>query len=134
MDPALRRSIYSLLLVAAAGLMVARVANVELLYEPSLYKAYPARTWPGTKPNPWPTFGSNDRARWATVKALVEDRTFVIGWRIEDPNDPNGYRDEGIIFPGTKGFGSVDVVLHPDRKEFYATKPPLLTLFVAGQY
>jgi hypothetical protein len=28
----------------------------------------------------------------------------------------------------------VDKVLHPDTHEFFATKPPLLTLFVAGQY
>ena len=26
-----------------------------------------------------PTFGSNDRSRWATVRALVDDGTFVIG-------------------------------------------------------
>jgi hypothetical protein len=134
MDPSLRRSLYSLLLVAATGLMVARVANVELLYEPSLYKAYPKRTWPSERPTPSPSFGSNDRARWATVKAIVEDHTFVIGHRVENPDDPKGYTDEGIIFPGSKGYGSVDVALHPTRNEFYATKPPLLTLFVAGQY
>jgi hypothetical protein len=125
---------YTLMLVVATGLMVARVANVELLYEPSLYKAYPARKWPSEKPVPWPSFGSNDRARWATVKAIVEDHTFVIGRRVENPDDPKGYTDSGILFSETKGFGSVDVVLHPERNEFYATKPPLLTLFVAGQY
>ncbi len=86
------------------------------------------------RPAEWPTFGSNDRARWATVKAIVEDHTFVIGRRIANPNNPNGYTDEGILFPGAKGFGSVDVVLDPQRHQFYATKPPLLTLFVAGQY
>jgi hypothetical protein len=134
MDPSLRRSLYSLLLVAATGLMVARVANVELLYEPSLYKAYPKRTWPSERPTPSPSFGSNDRARWATVKAIVEDHTFVIGRREENSDDPKGYTDRGIIFPPSVGYGSVDVVLHPDRQEFYATKPPLLTLFVAGQY
>ena len=31
-----------------------------------------------------PTFGSNDRSRWATVRALVDEGTFVIGRR--DPS------------------------------------------------
>lgn len=132
MDPSLRQSLYTLMLVGTVGLMAARVANVEFVYEPSLYKAYPARKWPDKAPAPWPTFGSNDRARWATVKALVEEGTFVIARRIENPANPKDYRDEGIRF--SDGYGSVDIVLHPDRKEFYATKPPLLTVAVAGEY
>ena len=144
MDPSLRRSLYTLMLVASTGLMVGRIANVELLYEPSLStpkpvpdspgQVYPVRNWPEKPPAPWPTFSSNDRSRWATVKALVEEQTFVIGRRVPDDQAPKGYRDEGILFPGPKGYGSVDVVLHPDRQEFYATKPPLLTLLTAGQY
>ncbi len=31
-----------------------------------------------------PTFGSNDRSRWATVRALVDNGTYEIGYR--DPN------------------------------------------------
>ena len=50
MDPKLRRSLYSLMLVASTGLMVARIANVEFLYEPSLYKAYPGASGPPTSP------------------------------------------------------------------------------------
>ena len=46
MDPSLRRSLYSLMLVIATGMMVARVVNVELVHEPSLYKANPTRKWP----------------------------------------------------------------------------------------
>src|SRR5262245_32965809 len=125
MDATLRRSIYSIMLIAATGMMVARVANVEFLYEPSLYKAYPQRKWPDKAPEPWPTYSSNDRARWATVKALVEDHTFVVGQRVPDTNDPRGYHDEGLV--QTEGFKSVDYVLHPDRQEFFSTKPPLLT-------
>ncbi|HKB02921.1 MAG TPA: hypothetical protein VKD90_11920 [Gemmataceae bacterium] len=132
MDAYLRRAVYLLMLTATTGVLVARVANVEFLYEPSFYKVHPTRKWPDKAPNPWPTFSSNDRARWATVKALVEDGTFVIGRRVPDAAAPKGYRDEGITF--TEGFGSVDKVLHPERQEFFSTKPPLLTLFVAGQY
>lgn len=132
MDPSLRRSIYSLMLVATTGMMVARIVNVEFLYEPSLYKAYPKRNWPTDKPEPQPSFSSNDRARWAMVKALVENGEYKIGERIADPEAEKGYRNEGILF--SPGFGSVDVVLHPDRQEFYSTKPPLLTTIAAGQY
>jgi hypothetical protein len=66
------------------------------------------------------------------VKALVEEGTFVIGRRVDNPEDKKGYTDEGITF--TPPYGSVDKVLHPDRKEFYATKPPLFTVLVAGEY
>lgn len=142
MDPTLRRSLYLLMLAVATGLMVGRVANVELLYEPSLHtpkprpdkpgEFYPARKWPEKPPAPWPTFSSNDRSRWATVKALVEEHTFVIGRRVPDETAPKGYRDVGVTFGD--GFGSVDKVLHPTDHLFFATKPPLLTLVAAGQY
>jgi len=132
MDPSLRRSLYSLMLVATTGIMVARVVNVEFLFEPSLYKAYPTRNWPKDKVEPQPSFGSNDRARWATVRALVENGKFEIGERIVDPAAAKGYRDEGILF--SPGFGSVDVVLHPERQQYYSTKPPLLTVIAAGEY
>lgn len=132
MDPSLRRSIYSLMLVATTGMMVARVVNVEFLFEPSLHKAYPERPWPKDKPEPQPSFGSNDRARWATVKALVENGEFKIGERVPDPTVPKGYEDKGVLF--SPGFRSVDVVLHPERQQFYSTKPPLLTMIAAGEY
>jgi hypothetical protein len=123
---------YALMLVAATGMMVARVVNVEFLYEPSLYKAYPKRNWPTEKPAPQPSFGSNDRARWATVKAIVEDHSYVIGRRLDVPSKGKSYTDEGILFE--PGFGSVDVVLHPTEHEFYSTKPPLLTEIAAAEY
>jgi hypothetical protein len=144
MDSSLRRSLYTLMLVAATGLMVGRIGNAEVVFEPSLHtpkpnpddpdKPYPPARgkWPATVPTPWPTYSSNDRSRWATVKALVEDGTFVIGRRVPDPASPKGYRDDGIAF--TDGFGSVDKVLNPETHEFFATKPPLLTVFAAGQY
>src|SRR5262249_8962222 len=74
---------------------------------------------------------SNDRSRWATVRALVDHGTWVIGRRETDPATGK-YRDEGIIFED--GWQSVDKVLHPERQEFYSSKPPLLTLLAAGAY
>ncbi len=105
-----------------------------------------------------PTFSSNDRARWATVRALVDEGTFVVGRRdrnvvlagaVGPLGATNvleaaalyeaGYRQRiskesntGIVFDDE--WGTVDKVLHPGRLEFYSTKPPLLSVLVAGEY
>jgi hypothetical protein len=90
-----------------------------------------SRAWPATAPQPMPTFSSNDRSRWAAARALVDEGTFAIGRRVEDSSSPTGYRDEGITTED--GWQSVDRVLHPERQEFYSSKPPLLTVVVAGE-
>ncbi|MCI0681710.1 MAG: hypothetical protein L0Y71_06375 [Gemmataceae bacterium] len=145
------RSLYTLIIVLAVGSACGRIVATQRVYEPSL----PSR-WPQAKPRAMPTFSSNDRSRWATVRALVHDGSFVIGTR--DPDiyrasavaplgqlDPlqaavlaqAGYRarvasSQGIIFED--GYESVDKVLHPDKLEFYSSKPPLLTTLIAGLY
>lgn len=89
--------------------------------------------WPRTRPNPMPTFSSNDRSRWATVHSLVDQGTYVVGRRMLQPDNPNKpYRDEGIVFQD--GWGTVDVVKNPDTDEFYSSKPPFLATQVAGEY
>src|SRR5262249_49826044 len=90
------------------------------------------RVWPTTRPLPSPTFSSNDRSRWATVRALVDEGTFVVGKRVPDPGDAKGYKDVGIIFED--GYQSVDKVKNPQTDEFYSTKPPLFPVIVAGEY
>jgi hypothetical protein len=148
-NASLRRIVYGLLLAVTTGITTARIIGVEFLYDPSLYKAYPERKWPEAKPEPFPTFSSNDRSRWAAVRALVENGTFVIGQRVSDPTardgarlvdgktikDPNardGYYDEGIVFQD--GYRTVDIVMNPETHLFYSTKPPLLTTLAAGEY
>src|SRR5262245_37088106 len=130
-EPA-RRLVYALLITVAAGQAAGRLLSAERVYEPSLHRAPsgpnepPRPVWPATRPEPWPTFSSNDRSRWAAVRALVDEGTWVIGWR-----DEQG-KDHGIVFED--GWQSVDKVLHPERQEFYSSKPPLLTLLAAGGY
>src|SRR5688572_23886523 len=87
-NTALRRTVYALLITVAVGMACGRIVSAQRVYEPALARAEndPAdrRTaWPKTRPNPMPTFGSNDRSRWATVRALVDspEPTFVIGRR-----------------------------------------------------
>src|SRR6476646_8530080 len=87
----LRRFVYTLLGVVTVAATAARVLSVERVYEPSLHRApgappgTPARSvWPPTRPTPMPTFSSNDRSRWAAVRALVDEGTFAIGRREYD--------------------------------------------------
>lgn len=135
-----RRSIYRILWVVTLAAMTARVFAAERVYEPSMYKPDPSnpnpeavaatRIWPPARPQPMPTFGSNDRSRWAAIRALVEDGTFVVGRRESMPD--GSWRDTGRIFE--PGYDSVDKVLDPKSHQFYSTKPPLLTVLLAGEY
>ncbi len=157
-----RRFIYGILITVALGGALGRLMSTQLLYEPSLYKDENnpedklTRIWPKTRPVPSPTFSSNDRSRWATIRALVDEGTYVVGQRSLEKTlasavasfgnfDPlqtagivqAGYyvrikSDTGIIF--LDGYGSVDKVLHPDKMEFYSSKPPLLSTLLAGLY
>lgn len=62
-----------------------------------------------------PLASANDRSRWATVYALVHQRTFRI--------------DEVIRYPG---WDTIDKVRHEGH--FYSTKPALLPVLAAGVY
>jgi hypothetical protein len=134
----LRRSIYLILIVVTAGICAGRILGAQLVYEPALHRPadrpdLPGRAWPKDPPRAMPTFSSNDRARWATIRALVDEGTYVVGRR--DPKDiteKNKYGDTGIVFED--GWGTVDKVLHPQRQEFYSSKPPLLPTLLAGEY
>lgn len=133
----IRRSAFLLLTAAAVAIAAAKTVGGENVYEPSRYKAEvkggygyePDREWPKSRPDPVPMFSSNDKSRWATVRALVHDKTYVIGKR-NVPNDPKS--DTGI--KTEPAYASTDVVLNPDTQEFYSSKPPLMATIVAGEY
>jgi hypothetical protein len=131
-----RRRVYSLLITLAAAAVAGRILCAELVLEPSLHRVENdpddhRRPWPPKRPKPMPTFSSNDRSRWATIRALVENGTYAVGQRKIDPVTRK-YTDSGIIFED--GYGSVDKVLDPKTLEFYSSKPPLLTTILAGEY
>src|SRR5438105_3597026 len=90
----------------------------------------PTRFWPRTRPAPSPTFSSNDRSRWAMVRALVDEGTFAIGRR--EYHAGGDFVDSGIVFE--EGWQTLDKVLDPETKLFYSSKPPLLPVCVAGEY
>lgn len=126
-----RRTTYAILITAAVAACAGRILNANLVYEPYLHAPFGSRAWPATTPQPMPTFSSNDRSRWCTVRALVDEGTYVIGRRVSD-TETGKYRDTGIVFED--GWQTVDKVLNPVTKEFYSSKPPLLATLVAGEY
>src|SRR5262245_7815367 len=82
----LRHWACTLLIVVAAGAAAGRILSAELVLEPSLHKPSDqpqakGRNWPPKRAEPMPTFSSNDRSRWATVRALVDNGTYVVGRR-----------------------------------------------------
>jgi hypothetical protein len=139
----LRLSFYWLLSCLAIGMCIAKIVGAENVVEPSRYappseasygadhEAVPKRVWPKTRPEPMPTFSSNDKSRWATIKALVEKQTFVVGQR-ENWTSTDDYRDSGIIFQD--GYQSLDKVMNPETGLFYSSKPPLFTCLAAAEY
>lgn len=162
----LRRTVYAVLITVAAGAAAGRIAGVENVYEPSLFRAAPGERalrgdWPAKRPPAMPTFGSNDRSRWATVRALVDHGTFHIGERDRSLLEPSAAsflaatnpleavtlwyagRDRRIAStravwqqegPFDPAFDTVDKVLDPATQKFYSSKPPLLATLVAGIY
>jgi hypothetical protein len=102
----LRRAVYTLLITVTAGAVAGRILQVA-------------------------TFGDNDRSRWDTVRALVDNGTYAIGHRDTDPASGK-FVDRGII--SEDGWVTIDKVLRPDTQDFYSSKPPLLPTLIAGEY
>jgi hypothetical protein len=135
---------YWLIGALAVSLMVAKIVGAENLYEPSRYaaahpKSYraddptqPTRTWPSERPEPGLFFSSNDRSRWATIRALVDEGTYQIGQRDNFKATAPPYQDRGIIFEDD--YKSLDKVMNPDTGAYYSSKPPLLATVLAGEY
>lgn len=159
-----RRQVYGILIVVAVASNVGRLLSAQLLAEPSIHRnegeavsVERPRVWPRSVPRPMPTFGSNDRSRWATVRALVDECTFVVGRRdpqlilrssvlaigqldaiqaVASARIGHEFRtkraDSGIIVE--PGYETIDKVLHPTKLEWHSSKPPLLSLFIAAWY
>jgi hypothetical protein len=160
----LRRWVYALLITVAVGAAAGRIFAVERVNEPSLHRDegqdVPLSLWPAQRPPPSPLFGSNDRSRWATIRALVDDGTFAIGER--DPKVvlhtelaglmASNPLEEAVLYvrgfqlrssadrsiwrekDWEPGYETVDRVLQPETLKFFSSKPPLLSTLVAGLY
>lgn len=145
-DPtaAVRRTVYLLVGAVAVFVTAAKIVGAENVFEPSRYAPpydwsfgaerpdHPTRKWPELRPEPSPFFSSNDRSRWATIRALVDEGTYVVGRREDHPNATPPFDDTGIIFEND--YQSLDKVMNPATGEFYSSKPPLLSTVLAGEY
>ncbi|MFV2067231.1 MAG: hypothetical protein ACC645_09650 [Pirellulales bacterium] len=115
----LRRSLYGILIALSVGTMVGRILAVNSVDRVGLERHLQKKgrkDWRQQRP----LLSSNDRSRWATVRALVEGGTYAI--------------DEVVAEPG---WDTIDMVQHRDRDgdvHLYSSKPPLLATLVAGPY
>jgi hypothetical protein len=91
--------------------------------------------------------GDNDKSRWATIRALVDHHTYVIGLRIYF--DERGEKFQDQMQQPTERWDTIDKVLAPEiswrndnpqpgrplfAKNFYSSKPPILATVLAGEY
>jgi hypothetical protein len=130
------RQIYVLLIVVAAAGIAGRILSANRVAEPYLArnKTDPEDgrgVWPEKRPAPSPMFSSNDVSRWCTIRALVENGTYIIGQRDLSNLDAKT-RDTGVTFE--PGWGGVDKVMDPATGKFYSSKPTLFPTLLAGEY
>lgn len=149
----------NLIILIAVGLVAGRMALVTRLYEPAAYRKATdpglSPAWPGVRPDATPFLSSNDRSRWATVRSLVENGTYVVARRDMDlvrasallplfqttwptalASSGAAHRlrlaaDRGFLLE-EEGWRTVDRVLDPKTLEYFSSKPPLLPTLVAG--
>jgi hypothetical protein len=169
-SPEFRRQIYHLLIVVTIAVVCGRICGAGRVYEPWISRAEPGQSdfieddprgkWPTKRPEPMPSMGANDRSRWATVRALVDEGAYSIGQRESFPvgaasivgglgaaggvgptlplalaGVPKNYRDTGFaVAEESASWGTIDKVLDPKTGKFYSSKPPLLPTLVAGEY
>ena len=114
----LRRSVYLLLIVLSAGAMLGRIAAVDSVDKLALDAN---RVKLHQTPLCRPFLSANDRSRWATVRALVENdmrvegAPYAIDKVIQEPN-----------------WDTIDMVKHGGH--LYSSKPPLLPTLMAAVY
>ena len=97
-----RHSVYALLILSSLTTMTARVLSAQ------------------SRDGHTPFFSANDRSRWSTISALVDDGTYSIDRVRKRP-----------------GWQSIDMVQHRGRDgelHFYSSKPPLYPTLLAGEY
>jgi hypothetical protein len=156
-----RKLVYTLLITVAAATTAGRILSAERLYEPSVFQDEKHHdegqpVWPRDHPEPTAMFSSNDRSRWATIRALAEGGTYMVGRRsrktvLASAAAPFGSTgplptavlavagrqaridsDSGIF--RQESYQGVDYVMDPRTLEFYSSKPPLLSTLLAGEY
>lgn len=115
----LRWFVYTLLITASTGVMIARVMSVS------------------AKSGQVPFLSANDRSRWSTMRALVDHGTYAIDEVIYRHENGKPVRDRNGQLVVDWNWQTIDMVRHVDRYgklHSYSSKPTLLTTMLAGQY
>jgi len=151
-SPALRRSIYGILICIGLGAMIGRILAVDSVdfhrvadtkFKKQLnekrielqrqnltaveidYALLREKTDLAVRSGLWRPFQSgNDRSRWCTVRVLVEPDMQV-------PGVPYAI-DKVIDRKKSPGWDTIDMVWRNDH--FYSSKPPLLSTLMAAEY
>lgn len=122
---ALLRGVYALFIAISIGGIAGRILAVNAVDNIRLEKYLKDKSrkdWQKQRP----FLSSNDRSRWATIRALVEHGTYQIDQIVSQPNwdtiDMVKHDDEGRPAP------------EADKGHLYSSKPPLLSTILAGPY
>lgn len=110
----LRWVVYVLLIALSLGHMAGRILavnSVDRVARESYLRSKGRTDFQDQRP----FLSANDRSRWATVRALVEQGTYAIDDIIEEPT-----------------WDTIDKVYHDGH--YYSSKPPLLATILAGEY
>lgn len=119
----LRRSVYGLLIALSVGAMSGRllaINSVDQIGAEKILKSQERKDWQRQRP----FLSGNDRSRWLTARALVEDGTYTIEKYVADPRTHPGW-------------DTIDMVMHRDSEgvpHLYSSKPPLLATLYAVPY
>ena len=97
-------------------------------------------------PEKTPMLSANDRSRWCTVRALVDNGTYAIEEIVYEQNPRRGKKPEDFekveadpysLRQRNRHWQTIDMVRHrgPDgREHYYSSKPPLFPTLLAGGY
>lgn len=110
----LRWMVYILLICITGGQMLGRIFAVNAVDTIQIEKYLQGqgrKDWQKQRP----FLSGNDRSRWCTVRALVEQGTYQIDDIVQLPN-----------------WDTIDMVKHDGH--LYSSKPPLLPTIMAGEY
>jgi hypothetical protein len=115
LDPTKRRRywIYALLIVVSLGSLCIRICNVKSKF------GFTAM------------LSANDRSRWCTIRALVDNGTYLIDDILEEKVVIN----EDL--PPYRNWWTIDLVRHrgnDGREHYYSSKPPLYPTLLAWEY
>jgi len=110
----LRKSLYLILIVLALGNMTGRLLSVNNVEMVGL-EAHLHRQGRTTVQLQRPFLSANDRSRWCTIRALVDEGTYTI--------------DNIHVLPN---WDTIDKVKHDGH--YYSSKPPLMPTLLAGLY